>query len=490
MARWSSLAPACAALLLAACSSDGEPRADASISGGADGGTTADSGTPDGGSGPLALSDYCTSLHTAVCDGMRSCGCTLEGRRYDLESCASVRIAECTTALAPFATAVEAGQLAFDGEAARRCRDRVAALAGSCTIVAARTLPAVCAQLFVDLAALDGTCTSPLGTVCAAGAGVCGANNRCVLRPGSGEACEARTCSEGLVCDEATNRCGPTPEPTPIAEGQGPCTSSWECAAGLACAADNVCRRGLERDAECGNQNACASSLACVRHYENRTCGPKVALGGACARNTDCAAASACIGGVCTTPPGENSPCAESSDGFVCAAPFACDTDDSRNCVVAPGQGEPCLIGSGICAAGLGCDPDRNVCIAPPGEGQACTLPNLLCGPGLGCDFTAAGSVCAATRARGEACSSHQICGDGLFCDFIAGSCQPWVTAGGACPQGEVCAPGLECSDLAGSDQCQPIPATAGAACLETCAGDLACTGAGGICAAEICASP
>lgn len=489
---------------------DGGERADAGP-GLPDSGEHADATPADAGAGGLALADFCAAFHGTLCDGMRDCGCALEGRRFDRATCDEVRIAECAASLQPYADAVAAGIIEFDGERAARCRDGAAALTASCTIVNERTIPIECAGLFRDRAALNDACRAPPGTPCASGAGVCDPTATCVASPGDGEPCIAGTCGAELFCNAVTDRCGPPlatgdlcfgrgcpsgeicrPDGTcgaRLGDGDGPCRESFECAGGLACSG-GICVAGESDGSACAGPNECASSLACVRSFANRSCADPLPAGGVCGESAECAASLICATQTCTTAPGLNAPCAESSEGLSCSKSYVCDTDDSRTCVEAPAQGEMCLIGSAICGPELGCDAN-NICIAPPGEGEPCTTPNNLCGEGLGCDFTPNGSICSPRRSEGESCQSHLICSAGLFCDFIEGAvCAPLRAEGESCAQGALCAPGLECSDLNGADRCARIPDLLGQACYDRCENALACLGAGGVCAPEICASP
>ena len=226
------------------------------------------------------------------------------------------------------------------------------------------------------------------------------------------------------------------------------------------------------------------SATACVRAYAERTCTAKAADGEACVFDDECDNGFCAIStGLCAALPDDGGLC---PDGR-CTAGFVCDFDNGGVCVVAPVEGEACLIGSAACAPGLGCNSD-NLCAVPGGAGSACLIPENLCGAGLGCDFTADGSICVERRGAGEPCQSD-VCQSGLFCDFTTATCTALFAPGTDCPTGGGCAAGDECGDLLGGHRCHEIPTVAGAPCSESCGGDLACRGDGGVCAAGFCAS-
>lgn len=482
-----------------------------SLDGGIDDGGSDDGGIDDGGTViPLSFDDFCQALHEALCAGFASCGCSLEGREFTLDNCVALRAGECEEQLAAMASgSLDAGVLAFDEARAARCVAQVTQIADGCGRVSNESLPQDCQLLFLSTAAIGETCTGAgPGALCADGTGVCapGAGGAsCIALPGEDEGCPGWVCQDGLVCDAVTEQCRPPlalgdacqgggcPDGAichdgfcraPLEANEGPCRVPSECAAGLVCNDDSVCAAGPARGAPCGGPS-CGSGDACVREYDQRACGAKLADGETCADHDECESAYCSFtSGTCGQLPGENDLCPDGA----CASGFACDFDQGGICVVAPGENEACLIGSAGCGPGLGCD-ENNVCVRPPGVGSPCLLPDNLCADGLGCDFTRDGSFCAERRGQGEACESD-VCQAGLYCDFTTATCEPELAPGDACPTGGGCAEGDECGDLLGGFRCYDVPATVGAPCYGQCGGALACLGPGGVCAPEICASP
>lgn len=436
----------------------------------------------------LDVAAFCAALHGEVCGGFASCGCTLEGRDFTAETCVTTRAAACEEALGSVAPFLAAGALRFDDPSTAACLAAVRRLAASCAIVDETTLPVACALFLVDEAPLDAACAQEVRpALCAGGEGVCapaGDGVRCRARPRVGEPCAfGVVCAEGLACG-VDGTCGVGDgRPAPAGPGDA-CTATTDCDRGLVCAGDGTCAAGPARGEPCGGP-VCASGDACVRSYDERTCTAPVGAGEACGVDAACAEGLFCDVDTCAPLPGENEGC---DPAFGCAAPFQCDADNGRVCVAGPGEGETCLVGSAICAPGLGCSAD-NLCVPGPGEGEACLLPQNLCAAGLACDFTADGSICAARRGEGAPCGNDAVCADGLFCG-PADTCTLHLPTGAACPTGGGCAPVDDCNDLGTGFSCQPRPDAPGEPCLSRCGGDLACSGLGGVCAPALCASP
>ena len=438
----------------------------------------------DAGQPPLSVDALCEGLEERVCAGMASCGCTLEGQPYSLGTCAVERTARCAGLIDDaLGAALASGAVVIEGDNAAACFVAAEGNAAACLPNADATLPPPCALLFVDPAALGEACMGGIaGGACAHGAGLCPpARGACAPRKHAGDVCAPNeNCGPALLCVDGA--CAPSPPP--LAQGQGPCVDTAQCAQGLACAG-SVCGAGPARDTACGGA-VCAAGDVCTRAYATRVCAPQGAAGSTCSNDSGCIAPLLCLdGGQCGDAPGLDAPCAPHGG---CADGLLCDRGNTQLCVNAPAVGEPCLVGDATCAAGMGCDVD-NLCALPPAEGEACLLPQLLCGAGLGCAFEADGSICRTQSDNGGDCTSDRSCASG-FCDFGTLKCHAFLGVGEGCANSNGCPPAMECSDLAGGFTCQPVPTVDGAACYERCAEDLVCSGLGGRCSAGICASP
>jgi hypothetical protein len=449
-----------------------------------------DAGLPDSGPGVVVdVASFCADFHGAVCDGFASCGCSLDGRAFDLDDCAATRAAACEQALAAVPPLVPSAA-GVDSAATSACLGAVASLVDRCAIVNETTLPQQCASFVVENVALGGACVlTNVIARCANGFGICNAGT-CVALPGEGE-----PCAGGLFCAAPSSCSKPfaddgvcsseNVDPPPLGELGALCAATAECAAGLACV-DGACASAPARGDACGG-SVCGNGDACVRDDDERVCGARAALGESCVPTDQ----RACVDGLycdvdtCAPLPAEGEACGPSLE---CAAPTLCDADNGFLCVVPPDAGEPCLIGSALCAIGLGCNVD-NVCAVGPGVGEACLFPNNLCADGLACDFTFDGSFCAERRGEGGACQNDVVCDDGLFCGN-GGTCTPTLATGAPCPTGGGCSAGDQCNDLGDGFTCQPEPDAVDEPCLDVCVGDLTCTGLGGSCAPALCASP
>jgi len=136
----------------------------------------------------------------------------------------------------------------------------------------------------------------------------------------------------------------------------------------------------------------------------------KVADGGDCQQDLECAQAGSDCSGMVGMP---------------------------GKCAVLPKENDPCPDGS--CQDGLLCSLDATrICIKPKADGMACSL-YFECASGY-CDST---SKCAAKKANGAMCDSPQTCNDG-YCDTVTNLCTARKTVGDACMDSDQCV----------SDQC------------------------------------
>ena len=259
--------------------------------------------------------------------------------------------------------AVDNGSVEYDAKAAKECLDSLRD--GACDAD----------FLFGDDAPSDACNKVFQGTVDNGGA--CWIDEQCV----SG-ACQAGDC--GMACCQGT--CiAPPPD---AAIGQD--CSAQDCVDGAYCDYDFMtgemtCKAIKQAGAECGGDNECAGSLAC-------------------------------LGGTCKEPPAEGAPC---PDGR-CAGALGCDID-TVTCQKLRGEGQACNPQASLCAIGLTCAAS-NTCQPPGGIGSPCTL-----------DFS--GGSCA-----GDAWCDY---------DFLEGkgTCQPLIANGGACESNEFACQSRYCGE-------------------------------------------
>jgi hypothetical protein len=456
------------------------------------------------------LDVVCARGAEAVCGGLESCGCSLDGRDFDdAAGCVAQRRAACLENN-PLRAALNAGLLALDDAGLDAC---IASLAPTATC-AAPPLTLACRDMWTVDVDVGRECPA-LGLTelrCADGAAVCtrrcigeSCRDECAVPPGVNTQCTS-VCADGLACiDGVCRETGAADQPCnsffdcdpalscfagvcrAVADVGGACNDVVDCAEGLRCAA-GVCAAGAPRGASCAGPT-CGNGDACVRDYDARACAALRVDGEGCGDNADCESGLCSNARVCAAVPGLNDPCVDNAcgGGSPTTNPDTGLTCVDDVCVAAPGVGQPCTIGNAACAPGLGCNVD-NVCAVGGGVGDACLIPDLVCGEGLGCDFTAEGRVCATRRGLGAECQSD-VCADGLFCDFATATCAARGAASAACDVDASCADGLQCGDLLGGARCQDVPSTSGAPCTTVCDG-FACVGDGGVCAPAFCATP
>jgi len=196
----------------------------------------------------------------------------------------------------------------------------------------------------------------------------------------------------------------------------------------------------------------------CKVHYGER------ALGESCygsdnatdnAEGDDCQRGLACFSGVCVEAPetddeeyAPGEPCYDEHP--YCFEGFCLDAGDGeRACVLSPGAGEPCLVGT--CAPGLLCNGD-DLCVVAGGLGEACDA-EAPCDPCLECEATQPGACSfPAPVPVGGACNEDLDCVEGAWCNELQGqACSTDPVAcwtGGAQPRVSVVSRSRKCAHL------------------------------------------
>ncbi|MBS2027423.1 MAG: hypothetical protein JST54_05905 [Deltaproteobacteria bacterium] len=311
----------------------------------------------------------------------------------------------------------------------------------------------------------NGFCVKPPGScsgVCQAGAnvgdsctnGVCltgycnFTTNVCTAFIAEGGDCS--TNFEG--CDPSIDHCtfsGTGETCSPLGGSGAPCTTSSDCAAGLACPAppdggfQSVCITAATDGQACtvqfGGQGNCATGLAC--------------LGGTCSTSSPglggrCGSYAYCNQGYCQNPTGSVGTCtAKLAQGAACTPSDECSgtlSCQNGTCQPLPSNGQPCLAvsNSQTCRGGDYCD-STGTCHIEGTQGAACD-PTIqqACLTGY-CDST---SHCAAFKTAGQACDPTRF-----ECGHNNESCSFFADGGSLCTDGLCVAP-----DGGGQTVCMP----------------------------------
>lgn len=179
----------------------------------------------------------------------------------------------------------------------------------------------------------------------------------------------------------------------------------------------------------CSDDTQCASLRCKAPSGTCGTCQATVAVGGDCSSGT-CISGAACVADVCVQI--TQSPLGGACDAVAkpCGAEAFCDPG-TKTCQARPGEGAACP--EAVCASGLRCESGKCVTIPKLPAGASCSLPKSPCADGLLC---ATGNVCTAIRwvdpggdcsvlgarcKRGSCIGSTKTCptilADGAACD-------------------------------------------------------------------------
>lgn len=348
---------------------------------------------------PVAVDDFMDTYVSTLCE--RASRCYVVASHLDASCESGVRQAFGDDVKA----AVDAGRILYNKDAAGVCIAGLAQMDCLAEQPSDATLEACLSALSGTIAAGDpcfgtfeckeGVCPVVTGDTCPA---VCPAvakdGEACSLLLG-GPDCDAR---EGLRCSGGT--CV-----SPSAKG-GACIDNFACQSGLVCVA-NLCVP-LRGDHEgCSQDASCKPGFFCVAEGdEGGICEPRVAVGGACAKNVEERNAAfrhvQCMDGLVCKGAGVE------LDGTNIAGACEEPVDEGGDCTVEP---EGLQVFATGCKDGLVCDAGK--CAKPPAAGAPCGK-HFECLTGEAyCD--PATITCKAPKANGEVCAIDKECG-GRFC--------------------------------------------------------------------------
>ncbi len=306
---------------------------------------------------PVALADVDRQALDAVCQQFVRCGLV-----SSVEVCEPA-IAQIPTSVA-LAAAVDAGQVIFDGDAARACFAAIADAACEVTAVAYRARPEACLTIFRGTVAEGGACTLDQECVsqrCPAPAcdqaccpGTCAGGDAPALAA-AGASCETATCDAASYCDQVDHTC------MPLKGANASCESFDECADGLYCLLSGTCG-SLPAEGQTCDVDGCQRT--------NDRCDPDTHLctaagidGAPCTTQSDCSAVLTCDNTRhCSGGTPLDGPCRTSSD---CAPATRCDIaegDSTGLCHALHGVGESCV--SSFDCSSHKCDRDAQRCLA------------------------------------------------------------------------------------------------------------------------------
>jgi hypothetical protein len=295
-----------------------------------------------GGSASLAAEDVDVAARTAGCTRGVRCGLIAS-----VVACEAVLV---TPPPPSYAAARDAGHLDYDGEAAQRCADALAALPCDQTSRAARSVAAACRDRFRGKIA-DGA--------------ACAFDEEC-----ASARCDQGACPEGVCC---AGTCGPT------RSGGAPgdaCDRSSECGDGF-CDADHTCHTLVAAGGDCMRDEQCGYGLACTS--------PSPSLPGTCRALPH--AREACPYGRC--------------------ADLGMRCDATSHCAPLGQIGEPCMA-QVECSPYLECNTATHACASVPVLGMACDVKcagDSFCNPDV-----AGGLTCTPLMANGTMCDDPGTC--------------------------------------------------------------------------------
>jgi hypothetical protein len=295
------------------------------------------------------VEDYPRELEQAICEWQHACH--VYERRSD---CADALAIDSDPSFDYVRSAVAAGRIEYDGEAAASCFDAIRER--NCEVREPAEEPSCAAAL----------------------RGRMGRNGPCMV---------SAECAEGGVC------------------GFDPSCSEQCCVGACRVQADP-----LEIGAACGGSLGCVDEGYCgVDPGGAMVCLPRVAVGGDCSLGQSCAEAAVCEGVTCravkTVKEG-----AQCDDYLVnCESPARCvyEGDAGQYCRVAPQLGAPCdPNGIGCARFDTFCDEASKRCVLRPGPGAGC---DYECADYASCENLTDGgpSTCVALAGEGEACGHN-----------------------------------------------------------------------------------
>lgn len=380
---------------------------------------------------------WCPGYAERFCANETICGC--DAAPGYPGTCLVSLEAQCRSSLeSRYLAAARTGAIVFHPEAAQTCLDTFEPLFDAC------------AQVPEDNFFVSCPIVQPAG-----GLGTL---------PGANEPCEAN-CAPGLRCGTD----GVCRAPGPLG---APCGSIRECAFELACSANQCAAQDFaDRGDSCTSGSDCSGESTACSASARKHCVARMA-GQACQQDDDCIDGQQCDGNTCVASPGMDEECGH---GVLCAVGLACGFE-VRTCGPKPTAGQQCATGPGgsVCADGLACNND--VCGPVPGDGDPCAIGTPECGAGLGCSFEADGAVCRPLGAAGSACANSKTCASGTFCSSASSTCVTALAVGAPCsPSEDACGEGACLPDPSYVFRCAVRPGLGGECRIDECTEGLRC---------------
>lgn len=304
---------------------------------------------------------------------------------------------------------------------------------------------------------VSGACVGTAETGCTSDL-VCGAGEVCNRESGACERVAPLSCQSDADCP-AAERCNPL---TAVCiEGNRSCQDDAACAA-----VGQVCDPARRECVDCYTNEQCPAGATC----ESGVCTTEGGLG--CRSDLDCAPPiTVCQDGDCA--PG----CGEPGSPIFCSGPEVCSPETGRcqprsaGCTTDPECGPPTQVcEGGQCVGGCG-EPIGVRCgsgeMCNPATGRCDPIQSNLCARDADCSPPA--TVCDAMTSMCVPGCGTAGCPSNLTCNPLTGRCDPAQTGGN--PLNAACLSNSDCQ----SGVCFDFGGTAGQMCAQACATGLDC---------------
>ena len=344
--------------------------------------------------------DYCTSMSTAITDGLAKC------ENWSSAAAAMVKSQWADTCKSG-QKVVDAKRVAYDTTKGTACVNAIKAIADCTTLH----------EIYDGPSSSDSSTLERLAPACSG-----------VLTPEVkvGDACyDSWECASGW-CDESNNAC---PGTCKAAATEGQDCGQMPCAKDLKCwyafdpgtgATTQACQKPVGAGQDCSNAY-CADGLDCDGSSLPPTCVAERGPGDPCA-SVGCKWGLYCDSATsqCATPKtsGACNGSKECAEGYECAYS---NTTQSASCKKTAGLDDACTTDEYTCGWGYYCEPATSKCAKTPAIGEACDSSSKYCLEGY-CDSST--SKCAAFKAVGEPCDpAVGQCGYTAYCDGTTSKC-------------------------------------------------------------------
>lgn len=257
-------------------------------------------GSTDGGgtsAAPVAKEKFPAELARAVCDNIGSC-CQQAGYVHDAAKCAAL--------LEGMYKNMTTGAVQYDPQKGGDCVAHAASMVKAC---GGAPNPGPCENVVVGTVAAGGKCTSSAECIAPAGGDADCNDGVCVQEP------------RGKLGDGCSSTCTEDGNTTSCSGGMGGASSgNASCFTndGLVCRADGKCGAAAKVGETCSYDD-CVASAYCDMSAEK--CVARVALGGTCTGEGQCADGAYCGGGTCVAEKATGAACAD----WVECASHECD---------------------------------------------------------------------------------------------------------------------------------------------------------------------